>query len=75
MLIVICLFTISYVHAQQSLLAADPDNRSYKSALKEAKKENAPVLALLYSQDQPSESSNDFTDLNQTITKTGYRLL
>lgn len=57
---------------QQSLYDADPDNISYKKALKKAAKENRPILAILYSPDRPSDVSNDFKDLHHTITSSGY---
>lgn len=58
--------------AQQSLLDFNVDkNLTYKKALKLAKKENKPVLAILYSQAMPSVGTNKFSNAEEVVQRTG----
>lgn len=58
--------------AQQSLLDADPSGISYRKAVKKAKDNQAPILAVMYSEGQPTSSTNEFSGLNELITSHGY---
>ncbi len=58
--------------AQQSLLDADPSKTSYKKAVKRARDARVPILAILYSEDQPTGITNEFSGLNELIIGHGY---